>query len=67
VLSLTVNGEPREVDDGTTVARLLGELGLAPPGIAVAVNQRVVRAANLSGHALREGDTVEIIRAAAGG
>jgi sulfur carrier protein len=67
MLTLTINGEARAVADGTTLARLLADLGVAPPGIAVAVNERVVPGAQLAGHALREGDTVEIIRAVAGG
>jgi sulfur carrier protein len=67
MLTLTVNGEARAVADGTTVGRLLADLGVVPPGIAVAVNERVVPGANLAEHALREGDAVEIIRAVAGG
>jgi sulfur carrier protein len=67
MLTLTINGEARAVADGTTLERLLDDLGVAPPGIAVAVNERVVPGAQLAGHALCEGDTVEIIRAVAGG
>jgi sulfur carrier protein len=63
----TVNGERRELVDGTTVARLLSELGVASAGIAVAVNERVVRRGAFESHALCEGDAVEIIRAVAGG
>ncbi len=65
---LAVNGEPKELGDGTTVAALLGDLGVAgAAGIAVAVNERVVRRAAFGEHALHEGDSVEIIRAVAGG
>lgn len=63
----TVNGERRKLPDGVTVAALLADLGVAPVGIAVAVNERVVRRAAFESHALREGDAVEIIRAVAGG
>jgi sulfur carrier protein len=63
----TVNGERRKLPDGATVAALLAELGVAPAGIAVAVNERVVRRGSFESHALREGDAVEIIRAVAGG
>ena len=38
-----MNGKPTELADGTTVARLLLELGVPSAGIAVAVNERVVR------------------------
>jgi sulfur carrier protein len=63
----TVNGERRELPDGTTVAALLAELRVATTGIAVAVNEHVVRRGAFASHALREGDAVEIIRAVAGG
>jgi sulfur carrier protein len=63
----TVNGETRDLDLGTTVGRLLRELGLGETGIAVAVNERIVRKATFDEHALQDGDAVEIIRAVAGG
>ena len=65
-MKITLNGETREVK-AANVAQLLDELGLAPLGLAVAVNQSVVRRANHESHALREGDVVEIIRAVQGG
>ena len=67
LVNATVNGEPRAVSDGTTVAELLAELNVGTEGIAVAVNERVVRRATFGEVALREGDAVEIIRAVAGG
>jgi sulfur carrier protein len=66
-VTLSVNGNVRQVPEGMTVASLLAELGVSPPGIAVAVNARVVRGADFASHALGEGDSVEIIRAVAGG
>lgn len=62
-----VNGERREVPSGMTLAELLRELRLEPNGIAVAVNERVVRSATFEQHDLTDGDVVEIIRAVAGG
>jgi sulfur carrier protein len=66
-VNATVNGEARELQDGATIADLLRALGVEPTGIAVAVNERVVRKAAFAEHALRDGDAVEIIRAVAGG
>ena len=66
-MKATVNGEERELRTGTTVAWLLEELQLGRNGIAVAVNQRVVRTAQLDERRIEEGDVVEIIRAVAGG
>ncbi len=66
-MKATVNGEQRTLDLGTTVARLLTELGVRDSGIAVAVNDRIVRKAAFDDVALQDGDAVEIIRAVAGG
>jgi sulfur carrier protein len=66
-VKLSVNGTSREVAEGISLADLLAELGVDRSGIAVALNDRVVRGAAFADQALREGDAVEIIRAAAGG
>jgi thiamine biosynthesis protein ThiS len=66
-VKLSVNGTSREVAEGTSLADLLADLGVDRTGIAVALNDRVVRGAAFADQALREGDAVEIIRATAGG
>jgi thiamine biosynthesis protein ThiS len=66
-VTATINGEPRTVRDGLTVAELLAELHLGTEGIAVAVGGSVVRRSAFADVALRDGDAVEIIRAVAGG
>jgi len=66
-MKATINGEHRELPDGATVAEILRDLKLERNGIAVAVNERVVRGTNFDEHRLQEGDVVEIIRAVAGG
>lgn len=67
MLSVTVNGSPREVAEGATLADLLNEMNVERSAIAVALNARVVRGSSLSEQPLHDGDVVEIIRAAAGG
>lgn len=64
---LYVNGEPLDVPAGTTVAQLLERLQVAPTGIALAKNDRVVRRAAFMCEPVREGDRIEIIKAVAGG
>ena len=66
-MTAMVNGERRVLPSGATVAELLQNLKLEGPGIAVAVNERVVRTSYFDEHRLEEGDVVEIIRAVAGG
>jgi sulfur carrier protein len=63
----TINGEVRELPDGTTVAALLDELGVPRIGIAIAMNERVVRRAEYDTSTIAEGDSLEIIKAVAGG
>jgi sulfur carrier protein len=66
-MKTTVNGAVRDVRDGLTLGDLLIELGIPRAGVAVAVNETVLRGASVDGHCLQEGDAVEIIRAVAGG
>jgi sulfur carrier protein len=66
-VGLTVNGEPRTVGAGATVADLLGELGVEPRGVAVAVDGEVVPRSTWGGHALGGGEHVEILSIAQGG
>ena len=66
-MKVSVNGETRELPDGITVGALLETLGAARSGIAVARNDRVVRRAEYDTHELADGDSVEIIKAVAGG
>jgi sulfur carrier protein len=67
VVKATVNGEPRELPDGTTVAEVLLLMGRGPRGLAVAVNEEVVPRGKWSGTRLVDGDRVEILAAAQGG
>ena len=67
IVNATINGERKTLPIGTTLGALLRDIGIAESGIAVAVNERVVRRASFDLHALQDGDAVEIIRAVAGG
>ena len=62
-----VNGEAREVPEGTTVRRLVEILGLTDGPVAVEKNGEVVRRAQHTSEALAEGDVVEIVHFVGGG
>ncbi len=66
-MRMTVNGAPREVTAGTTVAMLLAALDVRRDGIAVALNDDVVPRTEHASRELRDGDRIEIIVAVAGG
>ncbi|MBX9581889.1 MAG: sulfur carrier protein ThiS [Gemmataceae bacterium] len=66
-MTITVNGEPRPAPDPCTVADLLRALGKDPAKLAIEVNRDVVPRAAHAGHALRDGDAVEIVTLVGGG
>lgn len=66
-IPIRLNGAPAEAPASATVAALLESLGRSGPGIAVAVNERVVRRADHATTVLHPGDRVEIIQAVGGG
>jgi sulfur carrier protein len=66
-MTVTVNGERRELADGSTVAALVAGLALEVRGVAVAVNSEVVSRSRWDGTRLQPGDRVEVLGAAQGG
>ncbi|HEV3023497.1 MAG TPA: sulfur carrier protein ThiS [Pirellulales bacterium] len=66
-LTIVVNGEPRQVAAGTTVAGLLSELGLDPRHVAVEVNLDIVPRGTHARRELAEGDRLEIVTLVGGG
>lgn len=65
-MKLTVNGEPQEVPEQTTVAGLLLQLGLSGP-VAVERNAQVIPRAEHPSVVLAPGDTIEIVHFVGGG
>jgi sulfur carrier protein len=66
-VTITVNGETRELPEGATLDALLETLGVPRDGTAVALNDEVVPRARHGTVALHDGDRLEIIVAVAGG
>jgi sulfur carrier protein len=66
-MTVTVNGERRELAEGSTVAALVAGLALEVRGVAVAVNSEVVSRSRWDGTRLHPGDRVEVLAAAQGG
>jgi sulfur carrier protein len=62
-----VNGELRDLPDGTTVAAVLELLGAPSSGVAVAVDGEVVPRAAWRRTAVPDGGTVEVLTAVQGG
>ncbi len=66
-MTVKVNGQAREVAEGTTLGQLVAALGVRREGVAVARNDDVVARSALDLTPLGSGDTIEIIAAVAGG
>ena len=62
-----VNGAPREIPCGSSVAELLRELELEVRGLAVEVNGQLVPRDSLSEWELKAQDEIEIVTLAGGG
>ncbi len=66
-LTLTLNGEPRRIPDGMTVAGLLAELGLDLRKVAVERNEEIVPRSTYGQTRLAAGDALEIVHFIGGG
>lgn len=65
-MKVTVNDDELQVDDGTTVAVLLGRLGFPDKGIAVAVNRAVLPRSQWNSPVPADAE-VEVVTAVQGG
>lgn len=67
MLHLTVNGQDRELAEGTTVADLLLQLKLDPRMLAVERNLELVPRARHAETELAAGDRIEVVTLVGGG
>lgn len=66
-MRVTVNGQAREVEPGTTAAALIASFSLEARHVAVEINRELVPRAKLDETVLRENDEVEIVTLVGGG
>ncbi|MDT8406336.1 MAG: sulfur carrier protein ThiS [Methylococcales bacterium] len=66
-MQLWINGEPKNLEQGSTVADAVTELGLTGQRIAVELNLDIIPHGQYPNHILKEGDKLEIVRAIGGG
>jgi thiazole synthase len=66
-VTITLNGQRREVPDGLTVAALLAQLELKPEFVAVERNRDLVRRTRHAETPLAPGDALEIVTLVGGG
>ena len=66
-VQVKLNGEPRDLPDGSTVVQAVTELTAAPSGVAAAVTGEVVPRGSWAATPLRDGDQIEVVTAVQGG
>ena len=66
-ISITVNGEPRRIAPGASIAALVAELDLDPTRVAVERNLEIVPKSAYAEVALADGDQLEIVHFVGGG
>jgi thiamine biosynthesis protein ThiS len=65
-VTIKVNGQDRDVADGTTVTQLIEQHNLAPQKVAVELNRRLIRSEKYD-TVLKARDEVEIVTFVGGG
>lgn len=66
-MELTVNGERRRLDAGSTLGALVSALGLDPRKVAVERNREIVPKSRYAETLLADGDALEIVHFVGGG
>ena len=66
-VKIRVNGDEREIDGGTTVARLLEELKIRPGRVVIELNRDVLVRERYASTLLNDGDMLEIVHFVGGG
>ena len=67
VIQLSVNGQVRQVEPGSSVTRLLESLAMSGKRVAVEKNGAIVPRSQYSNTRLADGDALEIVVAVGGG
>ena len=65
-MTVTVNGESREMPDGASIKSLLEQMKLKPSHVAVELNRRLLRSEKYD-TSLKSGDQVEVVTFVGGG
>lgn len=66
-IGIRLNGEPREVAAGLSVAELLRTLDIRPQRVVVEQNMRILRAEDFEAALVAEGDELEVLQFVGGG
>ena len=66
-MTITVNGQKRDIEAGITMQQLLEKLNLQGKVMAAAVNMNIVKQDSWDKHVLQDGDKLELLDFVGGG
>ncbi len=66
-MTITVNGQKKDVPEGITVLGLLERLDIKRERVAVEVNEEIVLKATYGSTSVNEGDRIEVVQFMGGG
>ena len=66
-MTITLNGESKEITAGASLVDVLNLLELKPERLAIELNRKIIRRANWDSTTLHEGDKIEIVHFVGGG
>lgn len=66
-MTITVNGQKRDIEAGTTMQQLLEKLNLQGKVMAAAVNMNIVKQDSWDEYILQDGDKLELLDFVGGG
>jgi thiamine biosynthesis protein ThiS len=66
-MKIILNGEERALDEASTLAQLVDQLGMKPDRVAIERNRNIVSRAEWPATQLAEGDRLEIVHFVGGG
>lgn len=66
-MQIILNGEPKHITEGMTVAMLVNTLDSEPRGIAIELNREIVPKSAHTATVLQAGDKLEVVQFVGGG
>ena len=67
LMNILLNGEAREIAEGTLLSQLIEQLDLHGKRLAVEINKEIIPRSQHAEYAIKDGDNIEIVHAIGGG
>lgn len=66
-MNILLNGETRDIVEGTLLSQLIEQLGLTGKRLAVEINREIVPRSEHNTYIIQQNDAIEIVHAIGGG